>query len=1021
MRIRIDNRLRPLDAPEQFIKLARAETTHFNPEYAKKRGLGLWVGDIPSKICTWRFEGDEFSLPRGKTVLSRTIARQLGLEIQWLDERVSAPVRWPDCLAIPRDYQERGIAECCRREQGIVRAPTGCLAASSQVHVKRGDRDAVLSIAELVYMFNGGETDSGVKWLLNIPTYVRCRADDGYLKLTRLVAGYVSGERLTYTISFEGGFQLRATADHRFLTESGWRPLSELKRGIGVWVESGWMQSFPCGCELPTTTLAQVTSIVPHGLEPTYDLACEAPNNFVANGVVVHNSGKTLMALASLPRLGQRSLVIVRDRNLLEQWVQRAEENFKLRPKDVGIVASGKKRIGDCLTIALQQSLYSKKFPLADFAKQFGAVIVDEVHDAAARTVNQTVDVFPARVRLGFSADHCVVRGSLILMADGTQKPVEQVRAGEFVQTPLGPRVVLEAWYKGICRTGVVRSSASHLRATFTTRFVQGATWVYLDQAQTVWRVSDERAQLCCLSSADEAGLPARESCGVQAEVGGSLVRCMQQAVGTSKQECVAYELRSQATCDQARTSCVCGVWPLDECSLQGRLPHSLRAKEGAIEDIVVQRSYEGDSPVVEEDVGEGFSLLAWTQMSVGDGDDKEASHAGIQGEESCYCSSSICSGVETAGLGRQQVGERPGDTPRRDQSVGSSQGARLRVSGCRCDGVGEAEPLQAGSGQQEVLDRSRDRRQQSQPDEGCGLSQGPTVESPGVDCLAVSEQLRRGLFENGGHECVDVEVVADGISAAVFDLEVEDASCYYANGFLVHNSRRDRKEFLVEDLFGDVIFTVGKESLETTGAVVPVVVRLVPTEFQADWYLNAPSEERDFTRLVSEMVDDETRCRLVRRVVQELVQTDAVPVLVFTHRREHAQRLAEEELPADGIPAGLLLGSTGNAELFKESKTLLLSGVLKVAVGTFKAVGQGIDIPNVMSGVCSTPIGANRQFFGQVRGRICRVVPGKKVGYLYYLWDRHVFPEAARNLCSWNDGQVEVFDDKRQGWVPYR
>lgn len=474
--VTIDNRLRlPAGLPAALIKQLKDATSHPNPEYSKKRALGLWLGATPSKINTWDQTGEAFSLPRGATNVVRSAARAFGYRVHWRDERVSAPVQWKPFVGQTRGYQDDGIAACLEHQQGIVRAATG--------------------------------------------------------------------------------------------------------------------------------------------------------------------SGKTVMALALLPQLGQRAVVIVRDRNLLEQWVDRAQQFFCMSKREIGVVQSGRKTIGEQLTVALQQSLYSKSFNLTEFVKHFGAVIVDEVHDTAARTVGHTVNAFPGRARLGFSADH----------------------------------------------------------------------------------------------------------------------------------------------------------------------------------------------------------------------------------------------------------------------------------------------------------------------------------------------------------------------------------------------TRKDRKEFLIEDLFGNVIFAVSKQSLEAERAVVPVIVRLVPTDFQADWYVNAPTEERDFTRVVTEMIDDEERSVLLRQVVQELVMADSVPALVFTHRREHAARLAESELPADGIPTGLLLGSADNAVQFDEAKTLLLSGVLKVAVGTFKAVGQGIDIPNVMSGVCATPIGANRQFFGQVRGRICRVVPGKRVGYLYYLWDRHVFPETAKNLCNWNDGLVEVYDRSRKRWVAFR
>lgn len=45
-----------------------------------------------------------------------------------------------------------------------------------------------------------------------------------------------------------------------------------------------------------------VVSVVPDGTTRVYDIICEDPHrNFVANGIVVHNCGKTLQTLASLP------------------------------------------------------------------------------------------------------------------------------------------------------------------------------------------------------------------------------------------------------------------------------------------------------------------------------------------------------------------------------------------------------------------------------------------------------------------------------------------------------------------------------------------------------------------------------------------------------------------------------------------------------------------------------------------------------------------------------------------------
>jgi superfamily II DNA or RNA helicase len=241
-----------------------------------------------------------------------------------------------------------------------------------------------------------------------------------------------------------------------------------------------------------------------------------------------------------------------------------------------------------------------------------------------------------------------------------------------------------------------------------------------------------------------------------------------------------------------------------------------------------------------------------------------------------------------------------------------------------------------------------------------------------------------------------------------------------YRFGFSADETRKDKKEFLIYDLFGEVIYEITRSEVEELGYTCPVVVRLVPTRFRADWYRNAPPEERDFKRLIDEMTTDSDRNALIRHVVLVMVrEKQDIPALVFTHRREHGHRLSTELLAADGIACGLMMGSKESAAAFEESRELLEKGRLPVAVGTFNAIGTGIDIPNVRAGIVATPLGNNRQNFNQVRGRLCRPSKGKSIGHLYYLWDREVFPYAVRNLHDWNDGNVEMLDSDTAAWVP--
>lgn len=309
-------------------------------------------------------------------------------------------------------------------------------------------------------------------------------------------------------------------------------------------------------------------------------------------------------------------------------------------------------------------------------------------------------------------------------------------------------------------------------------------------------------------------------------------------------------------------------------------------------------------------------------------------------------------------------------------------------------------------------------------PRKEIGIVRGGRKYRPGA---ALTLALQQSLYRKGNKldELLAAEpfgvVLVDEVQtvAAKTFLEVIDRfPCRYRIGFSADETRRDKKEFLIYDEIGPVIHEIDREELEELGVVHPVTVRVVPTDFRANWYRTAEPGERDFGRLIDEMVEDDARNELLLELLEAVVAAGEVPALVFTHRRDHAAALEHELDVNRGVRAGLLLGGTGADGIrFEEDKDRILSGDLKMACGTFQAIGQGHNFPVIRAGICSTPISAgNPQFFGQVRGRICRTSEGKSAATLYYLWDVAVFPDQLRVLKTWNHGRVEILEGDR--WV---
>ena len=265
--------------------------------------------------------------------------------------------------------------------------------------------------------------------------------------------------------------------------------------------------------------------------------------------------------------------------------------------------------------------------------------------------------------------------------------------------------------------------------------------------------------------------------------------------------------------------------------------------------------------------------------------------------------------------------------------------------------------------------------------------------------------------------------------AAATMYSAVDPFPARYRIGISADHRRKDRREFLTEDLFGKVVDDVSRKELIKSGHVLEVQIRVIPTDFEAPWY-GMPTEKNgegeqvetgmlvDTTRLNRELGEDFARNQLGLSIVID-EQAEGEQVLVFSHVREHCMVL-DQSLVARHVRTGFLIGGEDYRREFRKTIAGLESGDVRVGVGTFQAVGQALDMPTVAVGVCMTPIASNRQFFNQVRGRFCRTSVGKTSARLYYLWDHKVFGRKhLANIVAWNADVVVQDSDGR--WVEGR
>jgi superfamily II DNA or RNA helicase len=233
---------------------------------------------------------------------------------------------------------------------------------------------------------------------------------------------------------------------------------------------------------------------------------------------------------------------------------------------------------------------------------------------------------------------------------------------------------------------------------------------------------------------------------------------------------------------------------------------------------------------------------------------------------------------------------------------------------------------------------------------------------------------------------CDEVDLFAAKTFREVIDL----FAARYRVGVSDSEKRKDGKHFYLYDAFGSRIAEIDRDELVERGDILDPEVRLVPTAFRCRWWEQLPEAERPtrWTDLLDAMTGDRARNELAARLAAEGARAGE-QVLVFAHLEEQCLRL-QADVAAAEPRVGLLVAR--RKKDFAATLAGFFDGSVRVAVGTYKAVGRALDLPFASRGVAATPIHNNPQAMNQVRGRLCRTAEGKRAAALYVLWDREVF-----------------------------
>lgn len=116
-------------------------------------------------------------------------------------------------------------------------------------------------------------------------------------------------------------------------------------------------------------------------------------------------SGKTIIALDAISKVCKKTIIVVTKEDLMGQWRERMQTFLNLNRKEIGIVQGDKCDVrGKKIILAMIHTLAKDKFPSYIF-DDVGLVIFDECHRANASTFQVATHMFPAKLRLGLSAE----------------------------------------------------------------------------------------------------------------------------------------------------------------------------------------------------------------------------------------------------------------------------------------------------------------------------------------------------------------------------------------------------------------------------------------------------------------------------------------------------------------------------------------------------------------------------------------------------------------------------------------
>ena len=312
-------------------------------------------------------------------------------------------------------FQNEGVSfvEYCQG-RAFIADDMGCLTGDSLITIKRNGRNTQYELRKVYHQFH----NVWDKYSATCSYTMSMSLDGKEFRFNKINNIIFKGVKIVYKIVTET-HSAKATKDHVFFTEGLIeKELKDLGIGEKIYVNEG---EYPNDILATIPKIEKIVSIEKIGIEDVYDIQMESPNhNFIANGIVVHNCGKTIQAIGWFNLHKDRTpIIIICPATIKEKWRAEIVQWSDFKDEDI-ILLSGR-----------------GSFKIPENKK---IIIIN--YDILQYWIDSLREISP-KVLIG---DECFPAGTKISTPDRGNVDIEDLKVGDSVYNAVGIGKILKLY-----------------------------------------------------------------------------------------------------------------------------------------------------------------------------------------------------------------------------------------------------------------------------------------------------------------------------------------------------------------------------------------------------------------------------------------------------------------------------------------------------------------------------------------------------------------------------------------------